>query len=91
MNKDKDKEIGELYIARSEGKTIQFIDDGGKWNELSEIQVIKYGYRVKPEIQTVEEAAQDYATNKDQKTYNVDVSHAFQFGAQWQKEQDNEG
>ena len=46
----------------------------------------KCTYRIKP--QTVEEAAEEYAMNENGKTYNLTTNHAFQAGAEWQKEQD---
>ena len=82
-----DKEVAALYLARSEGKVIQYYNSDGFWSDNAGFgcEVIRYGYRVKP--QTVEEAAADYV-----KIYSASgsLTGAFILGAKWQKEQGNE-
>ncbi len=90
MSKEQDKELAALYLARSEGKTIQAIDVNSVWHNKIDIAPILYGNRVKPI--TVEEAA---TSNFHKTPVSWDDSIGLYvkgavFGAQWQKDQDNE-
>lgn len=86
-----DKEVIKLYQARVEGKVIQYICDTEKWHNAPSNAVLAYGYRVKPKIHTVFEAAQLYIDGNGALGTVRDTQYtAFIGGAKWQKEQDNE-
>ncbi len=86
MSKLQDKALAELYLARSEGKTIQTVDTVCKWHDKVEGAFLYYGNRIKP--QTVDGAAEEFMANHEDVINLSDLGLAFEYGAQWQKEQD---
>lgn len=84
MNKSNGGEnIEEMYCSSSKWVKVGLNTQGNiRWDW------VHYDYRVKP--QTVEDASQEYAANENKQTYNLQSSHAFLAGAQWQKDQGND-
>ena len=84
-----DKEVAGLYLARSEGKVIQYICDTEKWHDAPSNAQLAYGYRVKPV--TLHQSVQEFLDYKQEHSEYIDGFHqGAKFGVEWQKEQDNE-
>ncbi len=84
-----DKKISDLYLARSEGKIIQFQDISGEWYNVRVEQTLYDFHRIKP--QTVDEAAEEFASTYTMLTAKEDAlaRKGFKFGVKFQKEQGN--
>lgn len=82
MSKETDKELSVLYLARSEGKTIQRKDAVFKWFNVPDTFDLHHQDRIRP--QTAEEAAKEYA--KKEKCLSADVLNAHIAGVKWGRE-----
>jgi len=92
MSKETDKELSDLYLARSEGKITQR-KIAGSWIDSADWINLHHADRIRP--QTVEEAAYKYSheaepTNWLGKTLGWKLQEAVKFGAQWRDENPKE-
>lgn len=92
---ERDAYLASLYIARTEGKTIQYPGNKylGKpkpvWFDLGHTDYINYHCRIK--VQTVEEVAkEDYNLTRPFASHLDAYQAGASFGAEWQKDQGNE-
>ncbi len=88
MTREDDKTLSKLYLARSEGKTIQQRDAICNWHDKNDYSPINSHDRIKP--QTVEEAAIEFVGSDSMTVERATERQAFHAGARWQKDQDNE-
>lgn len=85
MSKETDKELSDLYLARSEGKIIEARDAVGKWHQAGG-GAIHHEDRIRPQTleEAVEEAFKDFERVKMPQECRDKMF--FRLGAEWRDE-----